>query len=157
MNDLSGAYLADLHRLGLADLRRLWTQNYPTPVPATMSVELLRLGIGYKLQEAMFGGLNRKVLLQLSASEFDPETRSLTRVSLPKAVPKSGAKFIREWGGKVHEVSVLGDGQFAYGDRRFNSLTVIARKITGTHQSGPKFFGIKASGTPKATGRNSLG
>ena len=157
MIDLSVIHLADLERLGLAELRSEWEKHYRTQVPATMSLELLRLSIGYKLQEAQFGGLNRKVLLQLSATEFDTETRNLTRTSLPKTAPKSGTKFIREWRGKVHEVSVLGDGQFAYGDRRYNSLTVIARQITGTHQSGPKFFGIKTASEPKANARNSVG
>ena len=155
--DLSVIHHADLERLGLAELRRAWAEHYRTPVPATMSLELLRSSIGYKLQEAQFGGLNRKVLLQLSATEFDTETRSLPSIKIPKTAPKTGTMFIREWRGKVHEVSVLGDGQFAYGDRRYNSLTVIARQITGTHQSGPKFFGIKTASEPKANARNSLG
>ena len=157
MIDLSVIHLADLERLGLVELRRVWAHHHCTPVPATMSLELLRLSIGYKLQEAQFGGLNRKVLLKLSATEFDTETRNLTKITLPKTAPKSGTKFIREWRGKVHEVSVLGDGQFAYGDRRYNSLTVIAQQITGTHQSGPKFFGLKTTNEPKANAMNSVG
>ena len=157
MIDLSVIHLADLERLGLVELRRVWAQHHCTPVPATMSLELLRLSVGYKMQEAQFGGLSRKVMLQLSAAEFDTETRSLTSIKIPKTAPKTGTMFIREWCGKVHEVSVLGDGQFAYGDRRYNSLTVIARQITGTHQSGPKFFGLKTTSEPKANARNSLG
>ena len=126
--------LQELEGLGITELRQAWAQHYETTVPPTMSVELLRLSIGYKLQEAMFGGLTRKTLLQLSATKFEPITGNITKASMPRREPKSGTKFIREWRGKVHEVSVLDDGQFAYGDRRYNSLTIIARQITGTHQ-----------------------
>ena len=66
---------------------------------------------------------------------------SNTRVTPPP--PKSGTKLIREWRGKVHEVLTLEDGQFAYSGKTYRSLTTIARHITDTHQSGPKFFGLK--------------
>ena len=147
--------LQDLERLGITELRQAWAQHYETAVPSRMSAELLRLGIGYKLQEAIFGGLSRKILLQLSATKLAPETGHITKASIPRPKPKSGTKFIREWRGKVHEVSVLDDGQFAYNECSYASLTVIARQITGTHQSGPRFFGIKAKVEAKVNGSNS--
>ena len=149
--------LQDLEGFDIAELRQSWAQHYATPVPPTMSVELLRLSVGYKLQAAIFGGLSRNTLLHLSATKIEPETGNSSRASMPRRAPRSGTKFIREWRGKVHEVSVLDDGKFAYGDRRYNSLTVIARQITGTHQSGPRFFGIKAAGGSKVDRSNSIG
>ena len=154
---LINSELQDLARLNLPELRQSWTHHYDAEVPATMSQELLRLSVGYKLQEAKFGGLDRKTLLRLSAMKFGSETTDKLKSAVSRPAPKSGTKFIREWRGKVHEVSVLDDGQFAYSDRRYKSLTVIAREITGTHQSGPKFFGIKAPGETKAVGSNALG
>jgi Protein of unknown function (DUF2924) len=56
--------------------------------------------------------------------------------------PKPGTRFVREWQGKLHEVSVLSDG-YEYNDRTFTSLSEIAREITGTRWSGPAFFGLK--------------
>lgn len=147
--------LEDLERLGITELRQAWAQHYETAVPPRMSAELMRLGIGYKLQEAMFGGLSRKILLQLSATKFDSETGHITKASIPGRAPKPGTKFIREWRGKVHEVSVLDDGQFAYNECCYASLTVIARQITGTHQSGPRFFGVKTPIESKVNGSNS--
>ena len=147
--------LQDLESLGMTELRQAWAQHYITAVPARISPELLRLSLGYKLQEAIFGGLSRKTLLQLSATKFDPETGQITKTSTPGRAPKPGTKFIREWRGKVHEVSVLDDGQFAYNECCYASLTVIARQITGTHQSGPRFFGIKAKVEAKVNGSNS--
>ena len=45
----------------------------------------------------------------------------------------------------VHEVLALEDGEFAYGGKTYRSLTMIARQITGVHQSGPRFFGLKST------------
>ena len=154
---LNDTQLQNLENLNLAELRQAWAQHYEAEVPATMSQELLRLSIGYKLQEAMFGGLDRKTLLRLSAMKFGSETTDKLKSAVSRPAPKSGTKFIREWRGKVHEVSVLDDGQFAYSDRRYRSLTIIAREITGTHQSGPKFFGITEAGETKVAGGNALG
>ena len=71
-----------------------------------------------------------------------PCARAQTSVT---PVPKSGTKFIREWQGTVHEVLTLENGQFAYRGKTHKSLTLIAKLITGTHQSGPRFFGLRKS------------
>ena len=46
-----------------------------------------------------------------------------------------------------HCVVVEADGQFAYQGRRYGSLSMIAREITGTRWSGPLFFGLKQPST----------
>ena len=56
---------------------------------------------------------------------------------------KAGTRFLREWQGETHEVQALEGGQFSYRAKVYRSLSVIARVITGTHQSGPRFFGLK--------------
>lgn len=110
-----------------------------------MSRELLRLAIGYKLQEQVFGGLSRRTQLGLAA--FKTGTKA-GRASTAQ-VPKSGTKFIREWQGTVHEVLTLEDGKFAYRGKTYKSLTLIAKLITGTHQSGPRFFGLRKPANTK--------
>ena len=55
-----------------------------------------------------------------------------------------GARFIREWGGVTHEVTVLGPSLFEYGGAKYKSLTAIAKAITGTHWNGRRFFGVEA-------------
>jgi hypothetical protein len=52
------------------------------------------------------------------------------------------ARLMREWQGRTYEVVVLDDG-FSWLGTRCNSLSAIARKITGTAWSGPLFFGLK--------------
>ncbi len=48
----------------------------------------------------------------------------------------------REFKGTAIEVEVLEDG-FRYGDQVFKSLSAIAKEISGTHRSGPAFFGLR--------------
>ncbi len=56
---------------------------------------------------------------------------------------KPGAKLVREWRGETHDVLVLEDG-FQWRGRQWRSLSAIAREISGTHWSGPRFFGLQA-------------
>ena len=122
-----------------------------------MSRELLRMAVGYKIQEEVSGGLSRRALLQLSTMKMVSGTRRLSDISNLVPAPRSGTKLIREWQGKVHEVLTLEDGQFAYGGKTFRSLTMIARQITGTHQSGPRFFGLKSSASIVMAGSEAIG
>ena len=58
------------------------------------------------------------------------------RVSL-----RAGARIIRAWGGEMHEVLVVQDG-FMWRGQTWASLSAIAREMTGTQWSGPRFFGL---------------
>ena len=59
---------------------------------------------------------------------------------------------MREWQNEVHEVQAIDTGHFIYRGKTYRSLSLIARQITGTHQSGPRFFGMRRAGSG-ATGR----
>lgn len=79
-----------------------------------------------------------------------------TRGDLTKARAirlKPGARLVREWHGEAHEVLVVEGGFLWRGERR-RSLSVIASEITGTHWSGPRFFGL-ATNTRAAADRAS--
>jgi uroporphyrinogen-III synthase len=58
--------------------------------------------------------------------------------------PKSGTRYVREYEGKLHEVTVLDSG-YEYEGQTYRSLTEIAKTITGTKWSGPAFFGQRRS------------
>lgn len=53
---------------------------------------------------------------------------------------------MRQWGDQVHLVTVEANG-YEYQGAKYHSLSEIARLITGTHWSGPLFFGIKSDQT----------
>ena len=61
---------------------------------------------------------------------------------------KPGARLVRAWGGETHEVLVVENG-FVWRGKTWASLSVIAREMTGTRWSGPRFFGLDK---PKAAG-----
>jgi len=63
-------------------------------------------------------------------------------------IPMPGSVIVKEYRGKTILVRVLSTG-FEWGDRRFASLSALAKEITGTKWNGPAFFGLakrKANG-----------
>jgi hypothetical protein len=71
------------------------------------------------------------------------EGKKKKSASLNAAPLMKGTTLVRQWQGVTHTVTVLEDG-FEYLGQRFKSLSVIARKITGTHWGGPAFFGLRS-------------
>ena len=59
---------------------------------------------------------------------------------------KVGTVLIREYQGERHTVTVVGNG-YVWRDVTYASLSTIARAITGTAWSGPRFFGVRAVGS----------
>jgi hypothetical protein len=55
---------------------------------------------------------------------------------------RPGTRLVREWQGRVYEVTVMDEG-YAWEGRTYTNLTRIATEITGTKWSGPRFFGLK--------------
>ena len=55
--------------------------------------------------------------------------------------PKPGTVLVREYQGERHTVTVVLGG-YVWREATYGSLSTIARAITGTAWSGPRFFGI---------------
>ena len=133
----------------LDELRREWRRLYRGE-PPKLSRDLLMRGIGYRLQEIQHGGLGKSTRRKLKtlAKMF----RTTGRVAPdPGLSLKSGARLVREWHGRTHTVTVNEDG-FEYAGTSYPSLTKVARKITGAHWSGPRFFGLVRAGAPTSGG-----
>jgi hypothetical protein len=56
---------------------------------------------------------------------------------------KPGTRLIRQWQDQTHVVTVREDG-YEYQGSHYQSLSHVARLITGTRWSGPLFFGLKS-------------
>ncbi len=132
--------LAGIEAMDLHALRNRWAELCGDQSPRTMSKELLRLAVAYRIQEQEFGGLSRRTSLRLRALS---NGGSGNVASITSSQLKPGTKLLREWNGKVHEVSALEDGRYAYAGRVWRSLSEIAREITGVRWSGPRFFGSR--------------
>ncbi|RJT27523.1 DUF2924 domain-containing protein [Mesorhizobium waimense] len=62
--------------------------------------------------------------------------------SPPRSIPpKVGSRLMREWNGRMHIVDVIDEG-FMLDGKTNRSLSAVARRITGAHWSGPRFFGL---------------
>jgi hypothetical protein len=146
-NEALAAELAALAGLTAADLRAEWRRLYRAHPPKKLSRDLLELGVAWKLQERVLGGLSSVTKRQLAELARTMETKldlaKARRVSL-----KPGARLLRAWGGETQEVVVVEDG-FLWRGKTWGSLSVIAREMTGTRWSGPRFFGLdKAKAGP---------
>ncbi len=136
------AELARLEALTSFELRGEWRRLHGMQPPKRLSRDLMLRGITYKLQERALGGLSKSVLRRISGAtiERSPDTiRKSLRVTITP-----GTQLVREWNGQTHTVLVHTEG-VEWRGKRYRSLSVVAREITGAHWSGPRFFGLKSS------------
>ena len=124
----------------IAELRALWRAKFQSDPPKAFGPDLLRRSIAYRIQEDAYGGLDpatTRLLKQLMAQY----AKTPGKIVMPRRI-KPGAILVREWKGESHRVTVLEDG-FAYQGKTYESLSEIARLITGTRWNGPRFFGLR--------------
>lgn len=141
MKDSLDDRLAALRQMDRKALQALWTKLFGKPPNPALRREILIPIIGYRLQEVAFGGLKGSIERQLRAlAQATSDGHKLIDGLTPRH--KAGTHYVREWQGKLHEVSVLAEG-YEYNNRTYRSLSEIARSITGTRWSGPAFFGLK--------------
>ena len=135
--------LARLSELTIFELRVEWRQLHRAPPPMRLSRDLLMRGITYKFQERPLGGLSKSILRKLERLNLDSQASDAQKPAPPISL-KAGTRLVREWRGVTHTVLVHADG-FEWKGRRYRSLTIVAREITGAHWSGPRFFGLRKS------------
>lgn len=71
----------------------------------------------------------------------DLSSPGLASPLVPRGPLLPGTRLLREWNGRQHFVDVV-DGGFVFDGKAYRSLSAIARRITGAHWSGPRFFGL---------------
>jgi Protein of unknown function (DUF2924) len=145
--------LDSLPKLSAAELRSLWVEAFGRPLAFRVQKDLLVRLLAYRLQEQVHGGPRPVIVkrLQKLVREFAHSDRAPDCVDAPRF--KRGTRLIREWQGKTYEVTVMDRG-FAWRGHRYESLSEIAREITGARWSGPRFFGLNKTaikeGVPEA-------
>lgn len=121
-----------LRRLDLEALRKEWRGRFGEP-PSLRSADLLRLMLAWRMQAAVFGGLDRETRRQLSR-------RGPVLAEGLNLGP--GAVLRRQWRGRTVEVTVEADG-FRWEGNHYPSLSAAATAIAGTRWNGPRFFGLR--------------
>lgn len=125
------AGLAALEAMRLEELRVAWVRRMKTS-PPKISAGLLRLALAHALQSKTLGGITKST------------DRKLCELAGGRISPAPGTRLSRAWQGKLHIVTVTEENKFNWQGKDWDSLSVIARTITGTRWSGPAFFGTRA-------------
>jgi hypothetical protein len=130
-----------LSKANIQDLRERWKILSGRAPGSSISRSFLIRAVSYRLQEQAFGGLKpstRRLLARVAeetaggSSPKKPQNRKAG----------TGTILVREWQGNSHHVTVLNDG-VAFNGKRYRSLSEVAREITGSRWSGPRFFGLR--------------
>lgn len=141
------ARIADLACLPMSELWALWDRYFPRR-PDYPNRAYVESRITYKLQEETFGGLAPETKRRLEA--IGAKHSKIKLRARPRDINFApGTVLLREWGDREHKVAVTADGLFEYEGSTFKSLTAVARRITGTHWSGPLFFGLNGKAGAK--------
>jgi len=136
------AQIAALETMRTAALKALWQKLYESP-PTVVHRRFLQRRLAYRLQELASREAQAALLERNERRIARLLELGTTAKRLPYAAAMAGTVFTREYGGQTHRVVATTEGAFEYQGRRYGSLSVIAREITGTRWSGPAFFGLR--------------
>jgi len=147
--------IAALQGATVGDLRLRWAERFRSEAPPIQSADVLLRLMAWRIQAEVSGDLDRETRQRIAALEKrvargDPALPVQTEIFAP------GMVLARDWRGTRHKVTVVEDG-FLHEGTVHPTLSGVACAITGTHWSGPRFFGVEAKpGARKAQKRQSL-
>jgi hypothetical protein len=131
--------LAALAAMDLDVLRHVWRTRMRSD-PPKVSASLLRLGLAYAMQEKALSGLSKAAEKQLKLYGV---TGRMSEKPVSRREPRPGMRLVRVWNDVAHVVTVSDVGEIQWQGKTWRSLSEVARAITGTQWSGPKFFGLR--------------
>jgi len=142
-----------LRKLSVAELRARYLELFGEET-TSRNKDFLFKRIVYRMQERKYGGLTPATIARaMTLAEDAPIRRRLSANFEPPPVvqeapatrdprlPPAGAELRRVFGGVEHVVTVLDEG-FLFRGKRYKSLSMIAREISGTRWNGYGFFGL---------------
>jgi hypothetical protein len=142
------ARVAALKTMPMPALKTMWRELFNTE-PPPYNRRFLESRLAYRIQELAHGGLKAETAERLEALADELEGREpAIRRRRGFNRPIAGTRLIREWQGIEHCVTVRHQ-DFEYQGRPYNSLSAIARAITGTRWNGLIFFGLKNQRTAR--------
>jgi hypothetical protein len=135
------ARLAALAGADIRDLKNEWRSLFGTE-PPPYNRRFLESRLAYRIQELACGGLKAELVKHLEelGEQIDGKNMILRRVRQEQR-PVPGTRLLREYHGVEHIATVTRDG-FEYQGRPYQSLSAVARAITGTRWNGWAFFGL---------------
>lgn len=126
-------------------LRLVWRNETGRRAPPTLPRHLLIRMLAYRIQANRLGDLDALVTKRLTRRAVgggrSKDGKAAARVESGSRSLKPGSVLVREWKNELHSVTVTSDG-FQWRGREYSSLSTVAKAITGTAWSGPRFFGL---------------
>jgi len=131
--------ISELERAPRPVLAERWRSLYRCDPPKAVGQRFLIGAIAYALQMRQAGRSASSIHRRLERHVRTHAAPGMARSSASRQL-RPGTRLIREWNGSTHTVDVAEDG-YLWNGTRYRSLSAIARAITGTRWSGPRFFG----------------
>ena len=159
-NTISLGNIERLNHLLKDELQQIYKQHFPRRAIPQVK-QLMIADISYHIQSQQLGGIDKATQdsLNVCKQKFLSTDTNLfnnkqqpTKTKQPiKTKPRitnqltDGTVLKRQFNGRVYEVLVRiekGKVVFLFQENRYRSLSKIAEEITGSHWSGPRFFGL---------------
>jgi len=134
--------ISQLPELAMSDIKSLWQRLFNAANP-THNRQFLERRIAYKLQEIEFRKVDPGLLDRNKRRIENFIETGKVKTRDPDYRPVAGTMLTREYQGKEYRIIASADGNYDFEGRTYQSLSHIARDITGTRWSGPLFFGLK--------------
>jgi hypothetical protein len=142
--DAPASEIASLSNLDVDELRERWKAICGKAPSREIGRSFLTRAICYRLQERAYGGLKPSTHRLLTRAI--EETASASSKKSQRRRAQTGTILIREWQGTAHRVTMLDDG-VSFNGKHYRSLSQVAREITGSCWSRPRFFGLRSRNT----------
>jgi hypothetical protein len=158
-----GKEVAALERMTVGELRERYAEVFSETTRNRNRTWLIRRII-WRMQSVSEGGLSERALRQANdladgadlrvtaprdaklSSGGTEQTQTLPcRIEGGSRIPLPGTLITRRYKGRLIEVMVAADG-FEFEGELFKSLSAVAKRITGSHCSGFRFFNLQSAG-----------
>jgi len=158
-----GKEVAALERMTVGELRERYAELFAETTQARNRTWLVRR-IVWRMQSLEEGGLSERALRQANElangadlrvtapreSKLSPDAADRTktmacRIEGNSRVPLPGTVITRRYKGRLIQVTVVTDG-FEFEGELFKSLSAVAKRVTGSHWNGYKFFNLNNEG-----------
>ena len=113
-----------------------WKQAFEVDPPPYASISFMTKALDHDAKCKRAGGLDASTRRALEKIASGKAARDV-----PLNPSKVGTVFVREWNGRTYQVEAI-EGGYQLDGRIWPSLSAIAKYITGTTWSGPRFFGL---------------
>jgi hypothetical protein len=132
--------LAKLSTLDIKELKELWHEKTGVDAPQHARRRTLIDRMLYLFQERLFGGLSTddKKTLDDAKKRVEKGEPLFENPRKDELIP--GMVLTREHGGRKHSVKILENDKVEYNCKIYNSLSAVAREITGARWNGREFF-----------------